>query len=158
MAGRVLVGYGSKRGSTREVAESIAAALREQGFEVDFGDAGDFKKPVGYLGVVIGGALYGGRWHSHARRLLKRLRRMAYPGGIAVFALGPRRDEPLAFERSRNQLRRELEKQKGIEPVAFAIFGGADAKKGIDIRDWDAIGAWAEEVGKAFGEVRPRLD
>jgi menaquinone-dependent protoporphyrinogen oxidase len=31
----VLVAYATKHGSTREVAEAIAATLREQGFAVD---------------------------------------------------------------------------------------------------------------------------
>jgi menaquinone-dependent protoporphyrinogen oxidase len=36
MSASVLVGYATRYGSTREVAEAIAAALREHGLEVDF--------------------------------------------------------------------------------------------------------------------------
>lgn len=151
MAGSILVAYGSKMGSTREVAEAIAATLGGKGFEVELMDAGEVKEPARFGAVVIGGALYGGRWHSHARKLLKRLRKLLSPVPVAVFGMGPRRNEPLAFERARNQLRRELMRASEIEPSAFAVFGGVDAKKGIDIRDWDAIGAWAEEVAEVFG-------
>jgi len=152
MPGNVLVAYGSKRGSTRAVADAVAATLRAQGWVVDVEPAGTVKQVSRYDGVVLGGALYGGRWHRGARRLLKRQRRGLATKPVAVFAVGPRKNEQAAFERSRLQLERELGKAPEVEPAATAVFGGADRERGIDLRDWDAIRAWADKVGAALDD------
>ena len=36
-----------------------------------------------------------------------------------------------------------------ITPRAVAVFGGVDHDKGIDLRDWEAIRAWAERVAES---------
>ena len=62
---RTLVAYGSKHGSTKEVATAIAADLRAAGHDVDLLSAGAAVVAGldGYESVVIGGSLYLGRWH-----------------------------------------------------------------------------------------------
>ena len=152
MAHRVLVAYGSTRGSTREVAEAVAATLRERGHEVDVERAGRVKEIGRYEGVVLGGALYRGRWHRGARRFLKRQRRRLSTVSLAVFAMGPRRNEEVAFERARRQLERALAKAPEIEPASTAVFGGVDRERGVDLRDWEAIRVWAEKVGAALDD------
>lgn len=57
IAPRILVAYATKKGSTREVAESIAATLGERGHAVDVRPTGDVRALDGYLGAVLGGAL-----------------------------------------------------------------------------------------------------
>ncbi len=52
MTGRMLVAYGTKHGSTIEVAEAIAAALRDSGHEVDVGPAADVRALDDYGAVV----------------------------------------------------------------------------------------------------------
>jgi menaquinone-dependent protoporphyrinogen oxidase len=146
----VVVGYGTKRGSTREVAEAVAAVLRERDFAVELLPAREIKDVRRYDGVVLGGALYRGRWHRDARRLLKRHRGALAEKPVAVFGMGPRRHEPEAFERSRNQLERALAKVPEVKPVSAGSFGGVDRERRLDVRDWGAIHAWAAEVANAF--------
>jgi menaquinone-dependent protoporphyrinogen oxidase len=152
MSGSVLVAYGSKRGSTRDVANAVAAALRGQGREVDVEPAGNVKGIGRYGGVVLGGSLYRGRWHRGARRFLKRQRGGLATVPVAVFAMGPRRNEEAAFERSRLQLERALAKTPEVEPTSTAVFGGVDREQGIDLRDWEAIRVWAEKIGAALDD------
>ena len=156
MAQRVLVAYASKRGSTREVADAVAAVLCEHGHEVDLEPAAKVKDSSAYDGVVLGGSLYRGRWHRGARRFLRRHRGRLVHVPIAVFALGPRRDGAEAFERSRRQLERALAKVPDVEPGATAVFGGVDRERGVDLRDWEAIRAWAESFGSGLDVSRPR--
>jgi menaquinone-dependent protoporphyrinogen oxidase len=152
MAQRVLVAYGSRRGSTGEVAEAVAATLREHGHVVDVEPAGKARKAGAYDAVVLGGALYRGRWHRGARRFLKRERRRLASVPTAVYALGPRRDEAEAFERSRRQLERALAKAPEVEPASTAVFGGVDRERGIDLRDWGAIRAWTESFSACLDD------
>lgn len=58
----MLIAYGSKLGSTREVAEAIASVLRDRDIDVEIRRGGERMSDVGeHAGVVVAGALYGGR-------------------------------------------------------------------------------------------------
>jgi menaquinone-dependent protoporphyrinogen oxidase len=144
----VLVAYATKRGSTREVAFDVARVIRESGLEVEISPAREVKSLDRYSTVVLGGALYMGRWHKHARKLLKRMRSELESQPLAVFAMGPGSTEPEAIGRVGAQLKRALDAVPEVHPFSTAIFGGVIVKKktNVDARDWDAIQAWAEAV------------
>jgi menaquinone-dependent protoporphyrinogen oxidase len=169
----ILVAYATKRGSTGEVAESVAETLRESGFAIDLQPAAMIDSLRRYDGVVLGSALYMGRPHPDARRFLKRHRAALAALPTAVFAMGPGTLADKDVESSRHQLERELAKVPEVEPVATAIFGGVvdpgqlsfpfSHMPAADARDWHAIREWAEEVADAFGvaslprRVSPRI-
>ena len=91
MAG-VLVVYATKNGSTREVAEAIAASLTRDGVEVAVSPARAARGPVGDVDlVVVGGAIYSGRWRRDAHRFLARHRSTLATLPVAVFGMGPAR-------------------------------------------------------------------
>lgn len=150
---RILVAFETKNGSTAEVAEAIASRLREHGAMVELSRARQAPDLTDWSGVVLGAPIYSGRWLSGAHRLLKRLAKI--PAGarppVAIFALGPRQDTgPEDWVRPRQQFERALGKHRSIIPVTTALFGGVDPpKKKIrrDVRNWEAIAAWADEVG-----------
>jgi menaquinone-dependent protoporphyrinogen oxidase len=145
-----LVAYATKGGSTAEVAEAIAATLRKRGLSVTVTRAGRARDRVdGYDLVVLGGALYSGRWHNGAHRFLRRHRRELDGTAVAVFGMGPRRDAEEAWQKARDQLNRALGKRPWLRPMAVTVFGGVDPPKKRDrrdIRDWDAIAAWADAI------------
>ena len=156
----ILVAYATKRGSTREVAASVAETLRESEFAVDLQPAAMIDSLRRYDGVVLGSSLYMGRPHPDARRFLKRHRAALAALPTAVFAMGPGTLVERDVDGSRRQLDRELAKVPEVEPVTTAIFGGVVDPEQLtfpfnhmpasDARDWDAIHAWAEEVGEAM--------
>jgi menaquinone-dependent protoporphyrinogen oxidase len=156
----ILVAHATKHGSTRDVAEAIAATLREHDLDVDERSAADHVDVDAYDGVVLGGALYTGRLHPDARRFLRRHRDALTRIPLAVFAMGPRTLDQKDVESSRQQLDRELAKLPEIEPEAIAIFGGVvepstlhfplNRMPASDARDWSAIRAWAEDLAGLF--------
>lgn len=155
----VLVAYATKHGSTREVAEAIAATLCEQGVAVDVAAAGETCDVTAYSGVVLGGALYMGRLHPDACRFAERHSTALGLMPLAVFAMGPKRLEDDDVAGARKQLDVALDKLP-ISPQLVAIFGGVlDPTKlrfpwkrlpASDARDWDAIRSWAEDAGALF--------
>lgn len=169
----VLVAYATKYGSTREVAEAVAATLRERGLEVDVRSARDVKGLDGYRAVVLGGALYFFHWRGDAHRFLRRNRAALSRVPVAVFAMGPINDTAEEFTGARGQLDRALAKHAWFSPVSLAIFGGRLDPTGLrfpdgnpavkrmpasDIRDWDAIEAWANSLSESLDlteETRP---
>lgn len=86
---RVLVAYGSKHGATAEIAERIADALRRAGHESEARPASQVRNIGDYDAVVLGSAVYAGRWRRDARRLLRRMRRAPDRRPLWLFSSGP---------------------------------------------------------------------
>jgi menaquinone-dependent protoporphyrinogen oxidase len=158
MTPRILVAYASKKGSTREVAEAIAARLEADGLRTVLQPAGEPVDLGTFDAVVLGGALYAGRWHRDARRFLRRHRRVLQTIPLAIYAMGPSTTADDAMAASLAQLERALGRVSGVTPVAISIFGGVidparlrfpfNRMPPTDARDWGAIAAWADEVAE----------
>jgi menaquinone-dependent protoporphyrinogen oxidase len=159
MASKILVGYASRYGSTQEVAEVIATTLRERGSEVDLHPLRQVRNPDQYQAVVMGAPLFMFRWHKDALNFLSRHRNALTGCPLAIFALGPTHvphDEKEWLD-ARSQLDKALVKFPWLKPAEIMIFGGmydptrlsfplkmfAGAEPASDIRDWQAIRAWA---------------
>lgn len=154
----ILVAYASKYGSTREVAEVVAAGLTRHGLRAELREAGHVDSLEPFAGVVLGAGLYMGRAHGDARRFLRRHHEALAARPLAVFGMGPdsMADEKVAG--SRAQLDKALQPVPDVRPEAVAIFGGVVAPEKFrwplsrlpasDARDWDAIGKWADEVAE----------
>jgi menaquinone-dependent protoporphyrinogen oxidase len=159
MASSVLVGYATQYGSTQEVAEAIAATLRESGLAVDIQPLREVRTLLEYSAVVLGAPLMTGRFHKDAGRFLSRHREALTERPLAVFALGPVHDphDEEEWKNSRAQLDNELAKYPWLTPAAAELFGGkfdpaklrfplnrlAGKEPASDARDWTAIRAWA---------------
>jgi len=163
---RVLVAYATKYGSTKEVAQAVGDALGARGLEVDVRPARDVKTLEGYSAVVLGVALYFFRWHSDGRKFLARYRKALSALPFAVFGLGPIEDKAEQFDGARTHLDKGMAKAPSVVPKAMAVFGGAvdpanlrfpdnnpafKAMPASDLRDWDAIRAWAGGLPEALG-------
>ena len=153
----ILLAYASRYGSTQEVAETIAAALREAGLEVELQPIEKVKSLDNYAAVVLGAAIYNAKWHPNAHQFLSQHQEALRQRPVAIFALGPLSTGETAMLRSRRQLDKELEKYPWLKPVALEIFvGKIDPTKlsfferlgttASDHRDWKAIRAWASSL------------
>ncbi|WP_223734237.1 flavodoxin domain-containing protein [Streptomyces purpurogeneiscleroticus] len=88
---RVLIAYayGTKAESTRSIAEEIAAALREDGFDTELRPAAEVVSVGPYDAVVLGGALRRNRWHRDARRFARRHAAQLRSRPVWLFSSGP---------------------------------------------------------------------
>ncbi len=157
MSKAILLAYATRYGSTQEVAETITAVLREAGLEVDLQPMQEVSTVDGYAAVVLGAAIYGGRWHPDAHLFLSQHQAALVQRPVAIFALGPLSTGDKAMLRSRRQLDRDLAKYPWLKPVALEMFVGKydPANLGFfdrllssasDHRDWAAIRAWASAL------------
>lgn len=164
MKAPVLVSYATRYGSTQEVAEAIAATLRECGLEVDLQPMQEVRTLESHRAVVLGAPLYMGHWHKDAQSFLAKHREVLTERTVAVFALGPLSTDEQEVLGARNALDEELAKYPWLTPVAVEMFGGkydpsklgfshrlltalpASPLHGLpasDVRDWTEIRAWA---------------
>jgi menaquinone-dependent protoporphyrinogen oxidase len=171
MSSLALVGYATRYGSTQEVAEAVAAALRECGLAVDTQPLREVRTLAGYSAVVLGAPLFMFRWHKDALRFLSRHRKALTERPVAVFALGPTHDphDEEEWQDSRAQLNKELAKFPWLTPVALEMFGGkydpaklrfpinwlAGKEPASDLRDWTAIRAWASNLAAKLEPALP---
>lgn len=164
MSDKLLVAYATRYGSTKEVAEEIAATLREGGSLVDVQAAEQAQSLDDYRAVVVGAPLYMFNWLKVARSFLSGNRAALERVPVAVFALGPTEDKEKDWQETRGQLDKVMAGFPWLTPVAVELFGGkfdparltfpytlipALKKMPVsDIRDWDAIRTWARGLGR----------
>lgn len=162
---KVLVAYASKRGSTAEIAQAIAAGLRESGEEVDCIEAGTAAGLDGYDAVVLGSAVYMRRWRGDARHFLRKHRSELERMPLWVFSSGPTgdpsRDNPAWTEPGHTI--KLVERLGAREHVVFGGSMPAEPHGRVetsmvegtppefrDRRDWDEIRAWAGRIAVAL--------
>ncbi|OPY31368.1 MAG: protoporphyrinogen oxidase [Methanomassiliicoccales archaeon PtaU1.Bin124] len=84
---RALVAYGSKYGSTKEIAERIAKNLREGGMTVDLKNVTEEKVTAGgYDLAVVGSGIYAGKWMKPVLKFLQDGSPELSKGKVALFA------------------------------------------------------------------------
>ena len=168
MSGNVLVVYGSKCGSTGEVAAAIGETLREAGVPVDVRPVKDVDDLSPYSAVVIGSAARMGRLLPEVVKFAERHRDTlkAKPTACFTVCLTLKDDTP----ENREKVSAYLDPLRAIaEPVSVGLFAGKldyarlgfllrffmsrDRSGGLaegDYRDWEAIRTWARELAPAL--------
>ncbi|MEW5717922.1 MAG: flavodoxin domain-containing protein [Chloroflexota bacterium] len=173
MSNSILVAFSTIHGSTQEVAEQVAATLREQGLAVDLQPAKQVRSLDAYRAVVLGAPLFMFHWHKDALNFLARHRKALAQKPIAIFALGPVNNVEKEFVDARAMLDKELAKFPAFAPIDIQMFGGKmepakfrfpynlipamNKLPASDIRDWAAIRAWASDLATKLQPRASRL-
>lgn len=171
---RALVTVSSKHGGTDGIGHAIAAVLESAGIQVDVIPPSGIDSLDEYDAVVVGSALYMGRWMGPARDFVQGhaddLRRRP----VWLFASGPVTgvaDDP--YDAAEGLKLREL-----IGARDFRVFAGKLERNGLgfaeraivrmikspwgDYRPWGSIREWAASIATAISRasagVTPRTD
>ena len=167
---RVLVTYATKHGATAEIAQAIADQLRNAEHEADCLQVDHIDTLDGYDAAVVGSAVYMKRWRPEARKFLKRQAKALAERPFWIFSSGPcgEKPDPSWSEPRRTIARAERMGARGhvvfagrlpTEPSNFMERSMVDAcpPENRDLRNWDAIRAWAGEIGIAL-KAGPRTE
>jgi menaquinone-dependent protoporphyrinogen oxidase len=157
---KVLVAYASRMGSTAEIGEAIGAEIRTHGVAVDVLPARDVRTVHPYEFVVLGSAIYAGRWRRDAMVVLRReqlelMNRQTrlFQSGLSVVGPGPWKDPtPAAVHKLARTIgtatpvtfpgRLTRQTARGLLPRLMARQPLAG-----DHRDWERIRLWAADIG-----------
>jgi menaquinone-dependent protoporphyrinogen oxidase len=166
---KVLLTVASRHGATEEIGETIAGVLRDAGLAVQTAPPDAIASLDDFDAVILGSAVYAGRWIDSARRFSERHHAELRNKPVWLFSSGPI-GEPLApLEESADGVRlaRDLDARDHrtfagrIDPDALGwvertITRMVKAPDG-DFRDWEAIRAWADEIAGSLArtEVAP---
>ncbi len=155
---KMLIAVSSKHGSTREIAEAIGATVREAGIEVEVVDAREVGSVAPYDAVIVGSAVYLGRWMGPARDLVTRSSDDLRTRPVWLFSSGPLRLDivdpadaaeglkllELVGARDHRVFPGKADKHEFgfLERAAVSMVKSPWG----DHRDWPAIQEWAESI------------
>ena len=160
----VLIAVASRHEATEKIAEKLGETIHASGFAVDVVRLTDPPKsgcrpdPADYDAVVLGSAVYLGRWLAPARKFLAENKETLTAQPVWTFSSGPIGQNHVgdADAVAVSQISAE------IAPIDSRVFGGKLDHDELgwgeralvkliragdeDNRDWDAISTWAEGI------------
>jgi menaquinone-dependent protoporphyrinogen oxidase len=164
MSAKILVASSSRHGATDELARMLGTTMAEQGLTVEVRGMQDVDTVFPYDALVLGSAVYMGRWTPEARGFIEE-----HEGGIAtrptwLFSSGPIGEyagaEPFDAD--------ELVHATGARE--HHLFGGRLETSSLglrermltrllhvpagDYRDWATAAAWATAIARTLADER----
>jgi menaquinone-dependent protoporphyrinogen oxidase len=163
MDGKILIAYASKHGATAEIAEKIGDVLRQEGLQVDVLPVGRVGNAGDYQAVVLGSAVYLGRWRKEAAAFLTANEGTLATRPVWLFSSGPTqeggaflkgKDFPAALQAAADHIGLrstvvfwgsvDMGKLNFLEKTAMR-----NSKTPVgDFRDWAEIEAWARGIAR----------
>lgn len=166
----VLVTVASRAGATLEIAEAIAARLRHHGFDVTVATPDGVADLGPYGGVIVGSAVYRGRWLAGATDFVTRHRHVLGQRPVWLFSSGPVGDPmgrlgramavdpvdlPALLEQANARDHRRFPGKLArvdlswSQRIMLRLVPGLEG----DWRDWGAVEAWADEIATALAHT-----
>jgi menaquinone-dependent protoporphyrinogen oxidase len=172
MNAQVLVAYATKYGATAEIAEKIGQVLREAGLRADVLPVDRAGDVTPYQAVVLGSAVYIGRWRKEAVKFLQANETALAGKPVWLFSSGPTGEgDPVELTQGWRLPQKLQPIADRIAPRDIAVFHGAanvgklnfiekwmlkNVKAPVgDFRDWEAITSWATHIAAALKEKGP---
>ena len=159
---KVLVCAASKYGATSEIAQAVADVLTERGCTVTVLAPGKAVVVEEFDAVVLGSAVYLGRWMKGAREVVERCAAALATRPVWLFSSGPV-GEPAMPADNPVDVTKILQATKARDhqifagklvkkPLSFpdrAVVSAIRAQEG-DFRDWAQIKGWATSIADAL--------
>lgn len=167
---QVLVTYATKYGATAEIAAKIGQTLQQAGFHTDVLPADEVSDLSAYQAVIVGSAVYVGKWRKEAVEFLEDNEQALAQRLVWIFSSGPT-GEGDAAELLKGWRLPEAQQAlvERIQPRDVVVFHGELAREKLnllekwviknvkaplgDFRDWDSITAWAAEIAAVLKEA-----
>ena len=169
MSKQVLVTYATKYGATAEIAEKIGQVLQKEGLAADVVPVKKMKDLSPYSAVVLGSAVYIGRWRKEAVQFMEKNEQALAERDVWIFSSGPTDEgDPLELVEGWTLPDKLKPVAERIQPHDIAVFHGVldldtlnfiertmlskmDVPVG-DFRDWEMIAEWATAVADTLKE------
>jgi menaquinone-dependent protoporphyrinogen oxidase len=163
---KVLVTASSRHGATWEIAAAIARELERHGLRVETRHVEDVASLDGFDAVVLGSAVYIGKWLPEARAFAKSHAAELAARPTWLFSSGPIGDPPAPAPAEAVHVDDlvELTQARGHRIFAGKVdrgrlgFGERMVVRAVrapdgDYRDWDGIAEWARAIAVALEPV-----
>jgi menaquinone-dependent protoporphyrinogen oxidase len=161
---KVLVTAATRHGSTADIAAAVARVLQTRCIDVEEVHPDEVHDLSAYDAVVIGSAVYAGRWLESAAAMASRCARQLTERPVWMFSSGPighpatPADGPhvKAIELATGALEHRIFAGKldkdGLGRIERTLARAVRAPDG-DYRDWEQIHEWATEIADALSSA-----
>ncbi|MGW5382479.1 flavodoxin domain-containing protein [Nocardia sp. NPDC003963] len=167
---RIAVLYATEEGSTRDIAEFVAAELADRSADVELHDIDHAPDPSRFDSVVLGSAVHEMDLLPEAGAYLRNNREQLDATDVRLFSvgLGPALRGPLGQRIGRKIPPKIAALRDEVAAADYHAFAGHYERAGIsrrariryrlmggrrygDLRDWSAIRKWTTDTGDALG-------
>jgi len=174
-----LVAYGTRYGSTAEIAERMGEIFAAMGLTIEIRDIkreGPPKDLDGYELVVVGSGILAGRWTKEPLQFLEKNKETLADKKVALFVVSAYAADPEKHDRVyEDYLVSVVEDLKPISPVSLGFFGGVidfskynfavrilmkrmvssnagdrEVSEYMDLRDWEKIESWTNSLAARY--------
>ncbi|MHA2003326.1 MAG: flavodoxin domain-containing protein [Candidatus Thorarchaeota archaeon] len=179
MTEKVLIGYGTRYGSTAETAEAMAKTVQEMGSQVDLVNLKKETPPSSlqdYDLIVIGSGIQAGRWTKEPLEFIKTNIYALSQSKVAIFVVCAYAASPDKCEMAQIEfLNKIIEENPGLAPIATGLFPGVfdfskynfamralvkrmlkqemepgqEVPEKIDFRNWEMVNDWIIKLVKS---------
>jgi menaquinone-dependent protoporphyrinogen oxidase len=163
---KILVTAASRHGSTSDIAAAIVRTLHLRGLSADHLEPAEVNDVLDYDAVVLGSAVYAGRWMGSATDLVTRCRPQLAGRPVWLFSSGPVGNPANPAEGP--DMSRLMEQTGALGHRVFAgkldkgelgrmertMVRAVRAPEG-DYRDWDEIGEWTARIADVLMTAQP---
>ncbi|MGO4617160.1 flavodoxin domain-containing protein [Nocardia sp. 2YAB30] len=176
-APRILVIYATAQGSTRDIAEFVAACLAERGAAIELSDVEHAPDLARFDAIVLGSAVHEINLLPQAATYIRVHRDELYRRDLWIFSvgLGPSLRGPIGQCIGRIALKDIATLCELVYPWEYRAFAGHCERVGVslkarmlyrlmgcgrhgDLRDWAAIRAWSASIAQGLGLPRATVD
>ena len=160
---KILVAYATKYGSTQQIAEKVGEVFRQANLDVDVVQVDRVRDLTPYKVVILGSAVYIGKWRKEAVEFLKKNVQALAERQVWIFSSGPTGEgdpvELMKGWRFPTELQPFVDQ---IKPHDIAVFHGNLSTEKMnfmekqviktvkapvgDFRDWNAVTDWANSI------------
>lgn len=165
----IVVVVASKHGSTLGIAGALAQRLTADGAHVTVSDPATAPDLEDADAVIIGSAIYMGKWLKEARRFIDEQQQALSTRPVWLFSSGPLGEAETGIDTDamdEDHLAEITERAHAFQHHVFAgkldraqlnplesLVAAATHTPTGDFRDWDAIDHWADEIIETLGEI-----
>jgi menaquinone-dependent protoporphyrinogen oxidase len=160
----VLIAYATRHGATKEIAETVRDTLVGRGLRAVATPVQDVGGLGGFDAVILGSAVYMGRWMKGARAFAEEQHEVLSGKNVWLFSSGPvgpdseNAEEPWGIgeiqsalgAHSHQMFAGKLDKAE-LGMTERAVIRMVKAPEG-DYRDWDEIRDWANKIADQLAE------
>jgi menaquinone-dependent protoporphyrinogen oxidase len=164
---KLLVAYATKYEATAEIAEKIGETLRQAGLSVDVRPVKQVNGVATYTAVILGSAVYYGRWRKDAVKFLKSQEKALAERPLWLFSSGPLGEgDPIELLDGWKFPPLQQAIADRIQPRDIVVFHGRLQVEYLnffekwilnklksptgDFRDWEAITSWATTIADSL--------
>jgi menaquinone-dependent protoporphyrinogen oxidase len=164
----VLVAFASRQGSTKEIAERIAAKLGKLVGWVEVRPVDQVHDVNAYDAVVIGSAIHDQAWLPEAAEFVRHNRNALARRPVWLFSVGAQGGLRGPLGRFMRDVvpARIVALRDTVHAGGYRVFGGVMTRNAVprparllywamggrygDLRDWPEVDAWAEQIVRAL--------